>query len=67
MDKNENIIGGKCDKFACRICRTKFGYKHQAWCEISHIILSECADCRYWSASGGVCRHPLKKKVGAED
>lgn len=67
METNENIIGGGCDMFACRICRTKFGYKHQAWCELSHIISPGCTDCRYWSQNDGACRHPLAKKVGVKE
>ncbi len=66
MKKKDNIIGGKCEIFACRICRTKYGYKHQIWCELSHITLPQCEHCRYWSADGDVCKHPLKK-VGAKD
>lgn len=65
MGKNKNIIGGKCSMFACRICRTKYGWQHQPWCEAIHITAPVCADCCYLAANGE-CIHPLSKKVGAK-
>ncbi len=69
MDDNRlmsgNTIRGSCSLFACRCCRTKYGWAHRDWCEISASTSPGCADCRYFNRKEGECRHPaLKKEKG---
>ncbi|MBR1737695.1 MAG: hypothetical protein IJ736_11880 [Firmicutes bacterium] len=58
---NEIIIGGECSIYACRVCRTKVGYHHQAWCELKNIGKPKCEECRYYSPEKEACIHPMKK------
>ncbi|MCR5137317.1 MAG: hypothetical protein K6C12_09495 [Oscillospiraceae bacterium] len=66
MDKRENneaIIRCACPLFACRICRTKTGWPHQLWCEISGVTEPGCTDCRYHNPEKSACAHPARKAV----
>ena len=58
---SDNIIHGKCSLFACRCCRTKYGWEHQRWCELSSVTEPACEKCRYYSGHNGRCAHPAKK------
>ncbi len=50
------VIRGSCSLFACRCCRTKYGWEHQPWCTHDTLTEPTCDDCRYYSAHGGVYR-----------
>ncbi|MBQ5398631.1 MAG: hypothetical protein IIU14_04240 [Ruminococcus sp.] len=58
---SDNAIFGSCPLFACRRCRTKYGWEHQVWCEMSCVTRPTCVDCRYFSSQGGGCAHPAKR------
>ena len=45
-----------------RCCRTKYGWVHREWCEISASTSPGCTDCRYFNRKEGECRHPAMKK-----
>lgn len=62
MISSYNIIHGKCSLFACLCCRTKYGWEHQQWCELSMITQPTCRECRYYSERDGECTHPSKKQ-----
>ncbi len=60
-DLSDNIIRGNCSLFVCKICRTKYGWEHQKWCEYYSLTLPSCKDCRYFSENESECIHPTKK------
>ena len=64
---SEVAIRGDCSFFACRCCRTKFGWAHQKWCEIRAETFPTCSDCQYYNAQARMCRHPVVKKEGKEN
>ena len=55
-------IDARCPRYACRLCRTKTGWPHQPWCELSRVTEPECADCRYWNAGKNLCDHPAARR-----
>ena len=57
-----NLIRARCPRFACRLCRTKTGWPHQRWCELSFLTQPECTDCRYWSEKKHACDHPAARR-----
>lgn len=59
MDGSDIIIGGKCPTYACSVCRTKYGYKHQRWCTQAQITDPECSQCVYFGKNAR-CRHPAQ-------
>ena len=63
----EYAIRGGCSFFACRCCRTKYGWEHQAWCEVFYLTEPDCADCYYYRQGMGSCVHPALKNVREED
>ena len=65
MKRAEPRIDAACTLFACRMCRTKTGWKHQRWCELAAVCEPSCRDCRYWSAKRAICEHPAQRKGGA--
>ena len=62
MEEERPRMEARCDLYACRVCRTKTGWPHQPWCELSQVTEPDCADCRYWG--GKKCRHPARRKGG---
>ena len=67
MEEQKQIIRAECPLFACRACRTKTGWHHQAWCPLSAVTRPECRDCCYRGTAEDICMHPAKQKeVGAE-
>ena len=54
------FIGGDCADFVCRCCYTKFGRKHQFWCERAALSVPSCRDCKYYKYRVG-CLHPARK------
>ena len=58
---SDHTIRGSCSLFVCRCCRTKFGWKHQDWCEIGFATEPVCTDCRYFNERCQKCVHPIKK------
>ncbi len=64
MERADVRIEAACTLFACRMCRTKTGWAHQRWCELSGLKSPTCRDCRYWSAQKAVCVHPAQRKGG---
>lgn len=63
-DRSDYEIRGSCSLFVCRLCRTKFGWEHQEWCDNYSLTEPACRDCRYNSARSGKCLHPIKKLRG---
>ena len=61
----ENAIRGSCSLFVCQYCRTKYGWEHQAWCELSSLVSPSCGDCRYYKEENE-CVHPAKKQEGGD-
>lgn len=59
---SEYVIRGECSFFACRFCRTKYGWEHQSWCEYYWLSEPSCKDCRYFNTEHGDCIHPAQKK-----
>jgi len=57
------VICAACDRFACRVCRTKTGWRHQVWCTRNSLAAPTCEDCVYWSAAVESCRHPAQRKA----
>ena len=55
---SDNIIRGECSLFVCRLCRTKYGWEHQRWCELGAIVEPSCWNCRYFRGQSGECVHP---------
>lgn len=64
--KTDHVIHGSCSRFVCRYCRTKFGWRHQAWCEISGRTEPLCQDCGYYYPPSEECRHPAIKQERRE-
>ena len=64
--KTDHIIHGSCSRFVCRYCRTKFGWRHQVWCEIAGRTEPLCQDCGYYHPSSEECRHPAIKQERRE-
>ena len=58
---SENAIRGSCSLFVCRCCRTKYGWEHQEWCDLSALTQPSCKECRYFRERDGECVHPAKK------
>ena len=58
---SEYAIHGDCSFFACRYCRTKYGWEHQAWCEMNFLTAPTCFDCQYYRRRAGSCKHPALK------
>ena len=58
------VIRAKCEHYACRECRTKTGWPHQKWCELSRLTEPDCADCRYRSVRKARCDHPALRRGG---
>ena len=58
------VIRAKCESYACRACRTKTGWPHQSWCELSRLTEPDCADCRYWNVKKARCGHPVLRRGG---
>lgn len=56
------VIAARCQRFACRLCRTKTGWPHQRWCELTFLTQPDCADCRYWSEKKHACDHPAARR-----
>ena len=63
----EYVIHGDCSLFACRCCRTKYGWTHQAWCENCLLTVPACMDCHYYHCLSGLCTHPALKRIRKED
>ncbi|MBQ5347209.1 MAG: hypothetical protein IIU39_04060 [Ruminococcus sp.] len=63
----DSIIRGSCSLFACRVCRTKYGWAHQRWCELSDHTRPSCGDCRYFILRDGECTHPATNKLRKEE
>ena len=64
MEKESICIEAPCRYFACRECRTKVGWRHQAWCPCRGQAACSCADCLYYREKKRVCAHPAFKKEG---
>lgn len=58
------VIRALCPLFACRVCRTKTGWPHQRWCELSRLTEPDCALCRYWGEKKGKggCTHAAVRR-----
>ncbi len=71
MDKKlsheDNAIRGSCSLFACRCCRTKYGWKHQPWCGLKLLTQPSCKDCRYFREQDSECTHPATNKLRKEE
>lgn len=61
-DTSEYRILGSCSSFACRCCRTKYGWPHQTWCEYCSLIEPTCGYCLYYSTKQNACLHPALKR-----
>jgi hypothetical protein len=61
LSDTQKRIVSECPMFACRKCRTKAGWPHQAWCPVSGAVRSDCTGCVYSDGKGG-CVHPTKRK-----
>ena len=59
------LILSTCPRFACRVCRTKTGWSHQPWCELSWVTEPDCTDCRYWNKKKDLCEHPTARRERA--
>ena len=59
MGTTDNLIRSACPLFACRICRTKTGWRGAA-----AATQPGCPDCRYWDTAGFICAHPVRGKRG---
>lgn len=55
------VIRAACALFACLVCRTKTGWRHQIWCSACGVEKPDCVDCLYWSKH--TCKHPAKRKA----
>ena len=64
MEKENARIEAGCRYFVCRECRTKVGWRHQAWCSGGDKTVCTCADCFYRHKRRGGCTHPALKKEG---
>lgn len=62
----DNFIRGSCPLFVCRCCRTKYGWRHQGWCEIGSVTEPTCLDCRYFHQTNSECVHPSQKREGRD-
>ena len=62
MDEEKDIIRCLCPLFACRVCRTKTGWRHQSWCERADVTEPGCAECHYYDADCDRCRHPAEER-----
>ena len=54
------LIGGDCSDYVCRRCYTKYGWRHQPWCERAALSQPSCRDCHYYKYKEG-CTHPARK------
>ena len=63
----EYAIRGDCSFFACGCCRTKYGWEHQAWCEVFYLTDPNCTDCFYHHPKTGSCVHPAMKNNRKEN
>lgn len=61
FDTANEIISGNCSLFACRCCRTKYGWNHQKWCALSLVTHPACTECKYFRERDRECIHPAKK------
>ena len=64
MEKENACIEASCRHFVCRECKTKVGWRHQAWCSGGDKTVCTCADCLYYREKMRVCVHPALKKEG---
>lgn len=64
MKETDSVICTACPLYACRVCRTKTGWKHQRWCRMAEITQPGCEACRYYDAEGNACAHPAQRKGG---
>ena len=62
MDEEKDIIRCLCPLFACRVCRTKTGWRQQSWCERADVKEPGCAECYYYDADCDRCRHPAEER-----
>lgn len=62
MEETETIIHSVCPLYACRVCRTKSGWRHQQWCGIADVTEPDCADCRYYDPLRDKCAHPARER-----
>ncbi|MBO4217481.1 MAG: hypothetical protein J5940_06025 [Clostridia bacterium] len=62
MAEDVKTIRAACPLFACRICRTKTGWKHQSWCSLNGVVKPGCLDCCYRGQAEKTCIHPAKTK-----
>lgn len=56
------VIDAECGLFACRVCRTKTGWRHQVWCSCGALALPGCEDCVYRDVKMQRCEHPAVKR-----
>lgn len=57
----DNIIRGNCSDYVCDVCRTKYGWPHQIWCEKKYLTEPTCENCGYYNARKNCCAHPARK------
>ena len=65
MDETDGTIRCACMLYACRVCRTKTGWRHQRWCELAGLTVPGCGECRYHDERRDACAHPSRRKGGA--
>ena len=62
MDNERPLIGARCPRYVCRLCRTKTGWPHQPGCALALLTNPVCADCRFWNEKKNRCNHPAARK-----